>query len=91
MNVSTERGPLKVKAIYAESSCVSSCSGRVELGHVHGEQTAACTPHVYQKGHSVLIYTVCVAVSAAAKLKCRAEKKGRRSQKLEKVRFQFVF
>lgn len=38
MNVSTERGPLKVKAIYAESSCVSSCSGRVELGHVHGEQ-----------------------------------------------------
>uniref|UniRef100_A0A671Y7B1 Family with sequence similarity 185 member A n=1 Tax=Sparus aurata TaxID=8175 RepID=A0A671Y7B1_SPAAU len=41
MNVSTERGPLKVKAIYAESSCVSSCSGRVELGHVHGEQTAA--------------------------------------------------
>lgn len=36
MNVSTERGSLKVKAIYAESSCVSSCSGRVELGHVHG-------------------------------------------------------
>lgn len=36
MNVSTERGPLKVKAIYAESSCVSSCSGRIELGHVHG-------------------------------------------------------
>uniref|UniRef100_A0A8C4FB71 DUF4097 domain-containing protein n=1 Tax=Dicentrarchus labrax TaxID=13489 RepID=A0A8C4FB71_DICLA len=39
MNVSTERGPLKVKAIYAESSCVSSCSGRVELGHVHGNAT----------------------------------------------------
>ncbi|XP_047452801.1 protein FAM185A [Mugil cephalus] len=39
MNVSTERGPLKVKAIYAESSCVSSCSGRVELGHVHGKTT----------------------------------------------------
>ncbi|XP_073328197.1 protein FAM185A [Pagrus major] len=39
MNVSAERGPLKVKAIYAESSCVSSCSGRVELGHVHGNAT----------------------------------------------------
>ncbi|XP_078112889.1 protein FAM185A [Sander vitreus] len=39
MNISTERGPLKVKAIYAESSCVSSCSGRVELGHVHGNAT----------------------------------------------------
>ncbi|XP_008299134.1 protein FAM185A [Stegastes partitus] len=39
MNVSTERGPLKVKAIYAESSCVSSSSGRVELGHVHGNTT----------------------------------------------------
>ncbi|XP_070762896.1 protein FAM185A [Enoplosus armatus] len=39
MNVSTERGPLKVKAIYAESSCVSSCSGRVELGNVHGKAT----------------------------------------------------
>nr|XP_046250537.1 protein FAM185A [Scatophagus argus] len=39
MNVSTEGGPLKVKAIYAESSCVSSCSGRIELGHVHGTAT----------------------------------------------------
>lgn len=39
MNVSTERGALKVKAIYAESSCVSSRSGRVELGHVHGKKT----------------------------------------------------
>lgn len=39
MNVSTEHGALKVKAIYAESSCVSSCSGRVELGHVHGNTT----------------------------------------------------
>lgn len=39
MNVSTERGPLKVKAIYAESSCVSSCSGKLELGHVHGNAT----------------------------------------------------
>ncbi|KAK2842136.1 hypothetical protein Q5P01_012336 [Channa striata] len=39
MNVSTEHGPLKVKAIYAESSCVSTCSGKVELGHVHGNAT----------------------------------------------------
>ncbi|XP_028263220.1 protein FAM185A [Parambassis ranga] len=39
MNVSTEHGPLKVKAIYAESSCVSSCSGKIELGHVHGTTT----------------------------------------------------
>ncbi|XP_070828131.1 protein FAM185A [Chaetodon trifascialis] len=39
MNVSTEHGSLKVKAIYAESSCVSSCSGKVELGHVHGNAT----------------------------------------------------
>ncbi|XP_068579209.1 protein FAM185A [Cebidichthys violaceus] len=39
MNISTERGPLRVKAIYAESSCVSSCSGRVELGNVHGNAT----------------------------------------------------
>ncbi|KAF0041239.1 hypothetical protein F2P81_007137 [Scophthalmus maximus] len=37
MNVSTEHGPLQVKAIYAESSCISSSSGRVQLGHVHGE------------------------------------------------------
>ncbi|XP_071358231.1 protein FAM185A [Trachinotus anak] len=39
MSVSTEHGPLKVKAIYAESSCISSCSGRVQLGHVHGNAT----------------------------------------------------
>ncbi|XP_070686440.1 protein FAM185A isoform X2 [Pempheris klunzingeri] len=39
MNVSTERGPLKVKAIYAESSCITSCSGTVGLGHVHGNAT----------------------------------------------------
>ncbi|KAM6926051.1 protein FAM185A [Lycodopsis pacificus] len=39
MNISTERGPLRVKAVYAESSCVSSCSGRVELGNVHGTAT----------------------------------------------------
>ncbi|KAK5867567.1 hypothetical protein PBY51_012042 [Eleginops maclovinus] len=39
MNISTRHGPLKVKAIYAESSFVSSCSGRVELGNVHGNTT----------------------------------------------------
>ncbi|XP_075998375.1 protein FAM185A [Genypterus blacodes] len=39
MNVSTENGSLKVKAIYAESSSVSSRSGRVELGNVHGDAT----------------------------------------------------
>nr|XP_020469857.1 protein FAM185A isoform X2 [Monopterus albus] len=39
MNVSTEHGPLKVKAIYAESSCIYSCSGKVELGHIHGNAT----------------------------------------------------
>uniref|UniRef100_A0A3Q4G3K7 Family with sequence similarity 185 member A n=1 Tax=Neolamprologus brichardi TaxID=32507 RepID=A0A3Q4G3K7_NEOBR len=39
MNVSTEHGPLKVKAIYAESTCISSRSGRVNLGHVHGKHT----------------------------------------------------
>lgn len=51
MKVSTERGPLKVKAIYAESSCISSLSGRVDLGHVHGEQKAAstCLFHLYLK------------------------------------------
>ena len=36
MNVSTERGQLKVKAIYAESSKVSSSSGEIQLGHIHG-------------------------------------------------------
>ncbi|MEQ2286888.1 hypothetical protein AMECASPLE_007003 [Ameca splendens] len=39
MKVSTEHGALKVKAIYAESSCVFSSSGGVELGHVHGNTT----------------------------------------------------
>ncbi|KAK7896192.1 hypothetical protein WMY93_021517 [Mugilogobius chulae] len=39
MNVSTEHGSLKVKAIYAESSKISSCTGKVELGHVHGNAT----------------------------------------------------
>lgn len=38
MNVSTERGTLKVKAIYAESSQVSCSSGRIQLGHIHGEE-----------------------------------------------------
>uniref|UniRef100_A0A665TL26 Family with sequence similarity 185 member A n=1 Tax=Echeneis naucrates TaxID=173247 RepID=A0A665TL26_ECHNA len=41
MSISTEHGPLKAKAIYAESSCISSCSGTIQLGHMHGEQTAA--------------------------------------------------
>lgn len=50
MNISTERGPLKVKAIYAESSCISSCSGRIELGNVHGEQTAASMLFVWLSG-----------------------------------------
>lgn len=36
MKVSTQEGFVRVKAIYAESSSISSCSGRVELGHVHG-------------------------------------------------------
>ncbi|XP_061628468.1 protein FAM185A [Phyllopteryx taeniolatus] len=39
MKVSTEHGGLAVKAIYAESSCVSSCTGKVELGLVHGDAT----------------------------------------------------
>ncbi|KAG7281878.1 hypothetical protein CRUP_031127 [Coryphaenoides rupestris] len=39
MHVSTERGALKVKAIYAESTSISSSSGTVELGHVHGDAT----------------------------------------------------
>jgi hypothetical protein len=43
MHVSTERGPLKVKAIYAESTSVSSSSGTVELGHVHGEAERTTT------------------------------------------------
>uniref|UniRef100_A0A3B4BGF5 DUF4097 domain-containing protein n=1 Tax=Periophthalmus magnuspinnatus TaxID=409849 RepID=A0A3B4BGF5_9GOBI len=37
MNVSTEHGSLKVKAIYANSSSISSHTGKVKLGHVHGE------------------------------------------------------
>ncbi|KAM3610107.1 uncharacterized protein V6R79_025455 [Siganus canaliculatus] len=49
MNVSTEHGALKVKAIYAESSCVSSTSGRVELGNVHGEATVMTV-----SGHTVI-------------------------------------
>lgn len=38
MNVSTVRGTLKIKAIYAESSQVSCSSGRIQLGHIHGEE-----------------------------------------------------
>ncbi|KAJ8382051.1 hypothetical protein SKAU_G00028290 [Synaphobranchus kaupii] len=39
MNVSTEHGPLKIKAIYAEYTSVSSASGEIELGHLHGDAT----------------------------------------------------
>jgi len=39
MNVSTEHGLLKVKAVYAESTSFSSSTGRVELGHLHGNAT----------------------------------------------------
>ncbi|XP_036374183.1 protein FAM185A [Megalops cyprinoides] len=39
MNVSTEHGLLKVKAIYAESTSVCSTSGRIELGNLHGDAT----------------------------------------------------
>ncbi|KAJ8262081.1 hypothetical protein GJAV_G00161960 [Gymnothorax javanicus] len=39
MNVTTEHGPLKVKAIYAESISVSSTSGNIVLGHLHGNAT----------------------------------------------------
>lgn len=37
MNVSTEQGSLKVKAIYAESSKMLSSSGNIQLGHIHGD------------------------------------------------------
>nr|XP_057932104.1 protein FAM185A [Doryrhamphus excisus]XP_057932105.1 protein FAM185A [Doryrhamphus excisus] len=43
MKLSTERGDLKAKAIYAESSCISSCTGKMELGHVHGDATVKNT------------------------------------------------
>ncbi|XP_077567341.1 protein FAM185A [Stigmatopora nigra] len=43
MKVSTEDGDLAVKAIYAHSSHVSSCTGRVELGLVHGDATVKNT------------------------------------------------
>ncbi|XP_023666194.1 protein FAM185A isoform X1 [Paramormyrops kingsleyae] len=42
LNVSTEHGPLKVKAVYAVSTSLSSSSGNVELGSVHGN-TTVCT------------------------------------------------
>lgn len=37
MNLSTEHGDLKVKAIYAECTSVSTSSGNIQIGHVHGE------------------------------------------------------
>ncbi|XP_054632477.1 protein FAM185A [Dunckerocampus dactyliophorus] len=43
MKLSTELGDLKVKAIYAESSCISSCKGKMELGHLHGDATVKNT------------------------------------------------
>lgn len=39
MKVSTERGPMKIKAIYAESITLASSSGCIQLGHVHGDAT----------------------------------------------------
>ncbi|XP_028667579.1 protein FAM185A [Erpetoichthys calabaricus] len=36
MRISTEHGAVKAKHIYAESSVVSSVSGKIELGNVHG-------------------------------------------------------
>ncbi|XP_077424235.1 protein FAM185A [Vanacampus margaritifer] len=39
IKVSTEHGALAVKAVYAEYSCVSSCTGKVELGFLHGDAT----------------------------------------------------
>ena len=38
LGVATERGPLKIRAIYAENILVSSSSGPIQLGHVHGEE-----------------------------------------------------
>lgn len=38
MNLSTVHGMLKVKAIYAESTTVSTSSGNVQIGHIHGEE-----------------------------------------------------
>ncbi|XP_028304095.1 protein FAM185A [Gouania willdenowi] len=38
MNVSTERGSMKIKAIYAQSSELCSSSGKVELGHLHSHE-----------------------------------------------------
>ncbi|XP_061899093.1 protein FAM185A-like [Entelurus aequoreus] len=43
MRVSTEHGGLRVKAIYAESSCISSSTGDVELGLVHGDASVKNT------------------------------------------------
>nr|XP_061812476.1 protein FAM185A-like [Nerophis lumbriciformis] len=49
MKVSTEHGDLAVKAIYAQSSCVSSHTGKVELGLVHGDATVKNT-----SGHTLI-------------------------------------
>ncbi|XP_019743959.1 protein FAM185A [Hippocampus comes] len=49
MKVSTEHGPLAVKAVYAESSCVSSFTGKVELGLIHGDATVK-----NREGHTLI-------------------------------------
>lgn len=38
MNMSTEHGPLNVKAVYAESSAIASSSGEIHIGHIYGEK-----------------------------------------------------
>lgn len=38
MNVSTENGPLRVKAVYAGWSSMVSSSGKIHIGHLHGEK-----------------------------------------------------
>uniref|UniRef100_A0A3Q3WX03 DUF4097 domain-containing protein n=1 Tax=Mola mola TaxID=94237 RepID=A0A3Q3WX03_MOLML len=85
MNVSTEHGPLKVKAIYAESSCISSCSGRIELGNVHcflhdgsnnflriSSQSGGIDVYVGDGG-SADIHTQEVCVRVPSSLKARVE------------------
>ncbi|XP_061750190.1 protein FAM185A [Nerophis ophidion] len=43
MKVSTEHGGLKVKSIYAESSCISSSTGIVKLRLIHGDASVRNT------------------------------------------------
>lgn len=37
MNLCMEHGDLKVKAIYAETTSVTTSSGNIQIGHVHGQ------------------------------------------------------